>query len=453
MKRPFRVIVIVLLLLAAAGEVAYRFPLRQGQWDPTVAGPVRKPFEWDFANAYSASRAWLHGTNPYDKANIVDEWRSAGEQPWPIKFNLWAAVHPPTTLVMLAPLAPLPALPAMLTWFTFAGVLFVAEIVALVWIAELSCRDSRTWVLIAALLASAPVQVALISGQMAAPSVALVVLGVACVLRARDVAGSHAPTAGAFDLFGGILLGLASAIKIQIGLPFVLYYLVLRRWRVALPALLIVAVVAAVGIAPMEARHFPWLSSWRNQIASTVVPGGMNDPNFSGRYRFEILNVHVLLHGFLQNEPAIRLIGGAIVAALLALYLAALARAGRGQNRSDELLALAALSGLTLIPVYHKIYDASILVFALVWAIAALGTARDTSAKLVLLCLSIFLIPADVIQVLRIRVPAVDRAAEHSWWFNTFLTPHYAWGLLALCVMLVLIFRRNDWQHSQSNCR
>jgi hypothetical protein len=437
MKNPLRWIAIVLLLLAAAGEVAYRFPLRKGEWDPTVAGPVRKPFEWDFANAYSASRAWLHGKNPYDKDLVVSEWLSAGEQPWPIKFELWSAVHPPTTLVILAPLAPLPALPAMLTWFTFASVLFVFEIVALVSIAELSWRDSRTWLLIAALLASAPVQVALMSGQMAAPSVALVVIGVACVFRARAPGDAH--RSAAWELIGGILLGLAAAIKIQLGLPFVLYYLFLRRWRVGVPALLVVTIIAMIGIAPLEARHFPWIASWKHQIASTVVPGGTNDPTVGGRYRFEILNIHVLLHGFLANESLIRLIGGMIVAALLAMYLAALARTGRAPARRDELLALGVLAALTLIPVYHKLYDASILVFALAWAIASLGTARDAAAKLVLLCLSVFLIPADLIQVLRIRVPAVDRAADHSWWFNAFVTPHYAWGLLALSVALTLV--------------
>src|SRR6185295_16856673 len=132
----------------------------------------------------------------------------------------------------------------------------------------------------------------------------------------------------------------------------------------------VVLTVAAIGIVPMQLRHQPWLESWAQQIRSTVEPGGVNDPTSGARYRFEIMNVHVLLHGFIRNDYAVRWIGAIILTPLSVVYVAAVRRADRAQ-RLDERLALAALAALSLLPFYHKEYDAVLLVIALAWAMAA----------------------------------------------------------------------------------
>jgi hypothetical protein len=51
---------------------------------------------------------------------------------------------------------------------------------------------------------------------------------------------------------------------------------------------------------------------------------------------------------------------------LAAFYIVLLARL---RNAEDQLLPLAALAVLTLLPVYHKAYDATLLVLALAWAL------------------------------------------------------------------------------------
>src|SRR5262249_11747364 len=154
----------------------------------------------------------------------------------------------------------------------------IVALVALVSIADLSWRDPRAWLLVAAVVASAPAQVTLLSGQPAGPAFACIVLGLWLILRRNR------------ELAGGVLLGIAAAFKLQLGAPFLAYYLLLRpRPRVVLPGAILLLLIAVIGIAPMQLQHHPWLDQWRQQVQLTVEPGGVNDPTFGARFRFEML--------------------------------------------------------------------------------------------------------------------------------------------------------------------
>ena len=60
----------------------------------------------------------------------------------------------------------------------------------------------------------------------------------------------------------GVILGLATAIKFQVALPFIVFYLLVRRWRVGAVALWILAAISVIGIVPLELHHIPWFTEW-----------------------------------------------------------------------------------------------------------------------------------------------------------------------------------------------
>ena len=75
-----------------------------------------------------------------------------------------------------------------------------------------------------------------------------------------------------------MLLGLATAVKIQVGGAFLLYYVLLGRWRAAIPAALIFGMISLIGILPLERRGIFWSREWKHNVAQTLEPGQGNDP-------------------------------------------------------------------------------------------------------------------------------------------------------------------------------
>lgn len=73
----------------------------------------------------------------------------------------------------------------------------------------------------------------------------------------------------------GGLLGVAVCLKPQIGLCFVVYYFVRRRWSVASTACVWAAVIAAIAIARLTG--VPWFATNLQDNKSIFAPGAIND--------------------------------------------------------------------------------------------------------------------------------------------------------------------------------
>ena len=96
----------------------------------------------------------------------------------------------------------------------------------------------------------------------------------------------------------------------------------------------------------------------------------------------------------------------------------------------SELLALGTLCAISLLPIYHRVYDATILTIALAWILSELNGANWRFALTMLVPLTIFVIPFDVVGSAAKRVEFIAQISQTDWW-QSVLAPHYAWGLFA----------------------
>jgi hypothetical protein len=409
-------VVVVVLILAAIAQIGVR-ALRHRDEVPL----------WDFAAVYSAARTWVSGGDPYDQDTVRQTWEKTGTIPG-ANVEHWSSVYPPTSLTMIAAAALLPARAAMIGWTVLTLVLVALQFAALLDLAglKLSWRDPRGLLLIAASLAAAPLQFGLLSGQPSTPAIALCIIAIWCICRNREMTG-------------GVLLGLACAWKPHVGAPFLIYYLALRRWRATDAALLVIALLAAVSLTAMQLSHVNWMNGWYHNVQQTLAQGGVNDRAPSGPFRDEIIDLQTLLTSILDRDAALRVSAACVIALLIAWYVRSYPRSLRRPaeaSGSRELLPLAALAALSLMAVYHRVYDAAILTLALAWALAALHGPRRRIAIAALILLSVFLIPFDILSSITRRVRPIADVSD-DWWWETFIVPHYAWGLLALTVALL----------------
>jgi hypothetical protein len=306
----------------------------------------------DFVPVYAGARCLLHGCNPYDPSQLEPEFFQAGGKPSDLpSWQIDVPVYPPSTFLVLSPLALLRFPVARLLWFLLNGCLFVTAAGLILSI----CPRSHRWLsttLVSFFLVTAGIL--LVLGQPAVFAISLVIIGSCLFLR-----GDLVP-------LGAFLFLLSLALKPQIGGFLVVYFLVQRiYWRYAASALAGAAVLLLC--AGLILGHHPhsagWASTLRANLSATLSPGGSADPRPANRQAIGDENLQALTSIFVTRAGQFNAAAYAIFLGLFGAGIVGVLRANRGTEL--HLVALGALSILTLTPVYHRFYDTRLLLLSI----------------------------------------------------------------------------------------
>jgi glycosyl transferase family 87 len=405
----------------------------------TVRGPWRFAHHRDmndFISPYLQSKAWVKGIDPYNPANLVRLWPAEALQPRFLEEDLAAGTlvlsrgiptaYPLSSLVVLAPLTIFPWPIAHAAWLVINLAAFSCMGLSLAELIHLKWNETRTYIFCALLLALAPFHTGLATGSIAMIVVAIAAVG--CLAAARQQ-----------EMMAGILLAIATCLKPQVALPFVLYFLFLRRWRLVGTAMGIVALIATLAVFRLTMAGTPWLESYLDDNRVLFSRGSLGDFSEANPIRFGLVNLQVPLYAMVHDRAIATGLALAIgiVAGLWWGFLVT-RRSGRGQ----QLLALSALVVISLLPIYHRFYDASLLVFPLAWSLADLSE-KIRSLGNVTLCLILpFLVPGGtLLEQIQLR-GYVSAAVQGSWWWKTVIMPHQVWLILILSMVLLEAMRR-----------
>jgi hypothetical protein len=271
------------------------------------------------------------------------------------------------------------------------------------------------------MLAMGPIQSGISAGQPAMAAVALIVL---CIWF-----NSRGSTAVA-----GILLGLAMAFKLQLAAPFVVYFFFIRRWRVGTISVFAFGLIAAIALLRLQAANVVWLGDWIENIRRASTNGGPNDFTTANPNRDHLLNLQLPMFAIFGTRLVANLIAAAVTMVLLAVYAIWLARA----DKRHGTLALIPLAAITLLPVYHRYYDATLLVIPLAWA---MSRHRTAAGRLVLVLLLPFFLPVGWATNLLRRGYLSGNVTHHLWW-NASVISLQSWIILMLSIILVVIQHR-----------
>jgi len=322
----------------------------------------------DFRAIYFSARAVMDRRDPYRPGDFLEAYKAEGgtfpkdtsrlrafNQSVPVCVNL------PSTLFVIAPIALLKWAPAHFLWM----LLLPAGLILAGWLAWEPARIRAPRIacaLICLLLANC--EILLLVGNASAIVVCLCVVATWCLLR------------GHFPAMGILCLGVALAIKPQ-EVGFVWLYFLLaggRHRRRAVQALGITLALFLLGALWVSRAAPQWYSEWRSNVASTTARGGINDsgPAALGNAGLvPVVNLQSVI-GWICDDPRIYnpatyLIVGSLIVVWAATTLLSKATPQRAW------LALASISALTLLPVYHREYDCKLLVLmipglAVLWA-------------------------------------------------------------------------------------
>lgn len=318
----------------------------------------------DFGEIYFGSQAALHRQDPYNPNSV---WKydlkqlAAESQKLPAnsfeaetaRIILAIDINLPTTLFLLIPLAILPWAIAQYLWiFLLSGLLALAAF--LVWDLGGSAAP-EVWLLFCGFLLL-NCQGLLVDGNTAGISVGLSVIAAWCFLRQRQ------------ELIGALLLAVALIVKPHdsgfIWLYFLLAGGVLRKRALqTLTIAALLAVCAGVWIAPISPH---WIQELHNNLTAVSLRGGTSDPSLSAITNSgagQIIDLQAVL-GILWDNPlfynpaAYSMVDGLIL-------LWAFASFKKRATLEGAQLALASISALSMLSVYHRSNDAKLLLLAI----------------------------------------------------------------------------------------
>ena len=319
----------------------------------------------DFKAVYYPARCLMQHCDPYSESEVLRIYRAGAVAP-PLDADrvrqaATRYLYLPSAFCFTVPFAMLPWGPAHILWMAvIVGSIILASF--LVWDLGADYSPVSSGFLAGIFLANSEVLIVL--GNTAAIAVSLCVIAVWCFLRER------------FIWAGIFCLAFSVAIKPQ-DAGLVWLYLLLAGGIYRKRALQTLSATVALGL-PMVlwvwrvAPH--WMQEWRSNVSAFSAHGGMNDPgpaSTGGHGLGMLVNLQAVVSVF-RDDPRIYNPVTYIVCAVLLLILGIATLRTRPSPRKMR-LALGAIAALSMLPVYHHLYDAKLLLLtipacAMLWA-------------------------------------------------------------------------------------
>ncbi|MGO9636822.1 MAG: glycosyltransferase family 87 protein, partial [Terracidiphilus sp.] len=319
----------------------------------------------DFKGIYYDTRCLFQHADPYKPGEPLRAYLADGERLLPdesgLRQNLTWDVYFPTASIFFAPFVMLPWVPAHILWMilTAASLVFAGF---LMWNIGANYSPLISGAMICFILANS--EILFLLGNSAGIVVCLCVVAVWCFLRDR------------FIWAGVLCLAASLAIKPH-DAGFVWLYFLLAgapyRKR-ALQTLLVTAVLGLAAIVWVTPIAPHWMQELHSNLLANSSPGSLSDPrpaNFDGRLPWTVIDLQTVFSVFRDNPRFYNLATYLVFGPLLLVWIIVTLRSRFSQARAW--LALAGIAALSMLPVYHRPYDAKLLLLtvpacAMLWA-------------------------------------------------------------------------------------
>ena len=335
----------------------------------------------DFRMMYYPARCLIHNCDPYKESEVLRVYQTGGvdrsSDTVTVRQVVTRYVYLPTAFCFTVPFALLPWGPAHMLWMVLTvGSLILGSF--LIWNLGATYAPIVSGVLAGFLLANS--EVIVITGTAAGIAVSLCIWAVWCFLRDRFVPA------------GILCLAISLAIKPQdAGLVWLYFLLAGGTYRKrALQTLLATVALSLPTLLWVWYVAPHWVQELHSNMSAFFAHGGINDPGLAsagGHGLGMVINLQSVISVFWDDPRIYNPASYLVCAPLLLVWVFFTLRSRSSQARAW--LALAAIAALSMLPVYHRQYDAKLLLLtvpacAMLWAegglIGALALGVNTAA-------------------------------------------------------------------------
>ena len=411
------------LLLLAIGEFSFRGPVRAFH---------QSNFN-DFISPFIQTNVWLSGEDPYDPQVFARFWPPEAKPPdfvrresrdgsLPARRGI-PSPYPPTAFPLLTPFALLHWFVAIRLWILATLAAFGIVVYNLIVLAKIQPADRKTIFVVIAALMLAPFHTVI-----AVSNIVLVVyaLGFLAVMRTEQQR----------YISSGFFLAAAIGLKPTAALCFLIYCAFRRRgaWRVVPPTLAGCFVLFSLADGRMLVAGAHWVGSYLLNTHRMFAAGAINDYDSANPARFDLLNLQLAFFPLFRSRLGANVFAWLVACMGFGCWISSLRQR---MLKTDELLNLAILATITLLPFYHRFTDGCILLPAVVWSIRELGRSRTFIARAILALAVPFLVPGAAALQSFVSSNARIGILAQNWWWQSFIAPYQVWLILAISVLLL----------------
>jgi len=322
----------------------------------------------DFKAIYYGARCLILHSDPYKESEFLHVYQAEGGgfPSDPARLQIFRRAVPvcinlPTALLVAAPFSILAWGSAHLLWMILtAGVYLLAA--CLMWKLARNYAPGISLFLICMVLANS--EILFSGGNLAGIAVSLCVVAVWCFLEKQ-----YLPA-------GILCLAVSLAIKPHDAGLVWLYFLLaggVYRKR-ALQTLVVTVVLALAAILWVTSIAPQWMGELNSNLQATMAPGALNAPgpsSVSFRSSNMLIDLQTVISVF-RDDPRIYNPASYLICGTLLLVWSIRTLRARF-SRPGAWIALAAIAALSMLPVYHRQYDAKLLLLtvpacAMLWA-------------------------------------------------------------------------------------
>ena len=348
---------------------------------------------FDFKCYYFAGRCLTQGCAPYRPEELKSFYLAAGGEP-SLAALVSTFVNPPTSFTIFYPFALLPWGPAHLLWMFFTGssMVFAAF---LIWEIAKNQAPLVTGALLCFLLANSVWL--LMVGNAAGIAVGLCTVAVWSFVRQRFIPA------------GMLCFAIGLLVKPHIVGWVWLYFLLADKFsrKRALQTLLVTAVLGLPSLLWISRLDPNWMQELHSNQITTSAPGRENDPGPKSPNAYLVdamVNLQTVTSIFWNNPSIYNGVTFLVCGPLIVFWIVTTLRAQ--PSPSSTWLALAAITALSMLPIYHRAHDARFLILTLP-ACAQLWAERGITGWLAVIINSAgFVLSGDITSVFRINISA-----------------------------------------------
>jgi hypothetical protein len=319
----------------------------------------------DFAGVYYGSRCLLHGCDPYRQSDLLRfNQRESGQRPADATLlgtGVTLYVYLPSASTLAVPFAILPWGLAQVLWITLMAASFTLA-AFLMWDVGTNHAPGISLSLICLLAVNS--EAIFVGGNAAGIVTGLCVLTVWCFLNNRYVP------------VGVLCLAVSLAVKPQdAGFVWLFFLLAGGVYRRRALQTLLVTVALSLPTTLWVTHVSPhWVQELHSNLMTITAHGGINDPS-PASVIYNTLGTVIDLQAMISvfwDDPRIYNSVSYVVCGVLLLIWSVTALRSR-LTPTKAWLALAAIAAITMLPVYHRAYDAKLLLLsvpacAMLWA-------------------------------------------------------------------------------------
>ena len=349
-SRTTRIIVILLLCASSCFALA---------WGLALARAARGVI-LDFKIVYFGARCVVQHRDPYNQNELLRVYLAEGgasapgaAQGYRTQMIVASQIYLPSAAFLIAPFGLLPW-PAAYTLWILLTIVGITAAAALMWSVANQHAPGPAFYLTAFLLFNSGILFS--GGNPAGVAVSLCVIAAWCFIRNRAVS------------FGIVCMAISLAIKPHdaglVWLYFLIAGAVLRKR--ALKSLLVTAVIGIIALAWIHQLSPHWLSELEQNVQDYAVRGTYNDPGPAANKTVGtgmIIDLQTVTSVVRDDPDFYRPAAYLLCAPLLAFWAFLTIRTRFSESRAW--IGLAAIAPLTLLPVYHRPYDAKLLLLTI----------------------------------------------------------------------------------------